>query len=178
MKVGKDYFEDKKSSFLSIEKDLSLIIRKMMENQDLMKMLYYTQRDCLSAPDLSMAQIQTMLDKQIRIIPELTIQKECPTFVVITFDNFTPNKLNPEFRDCTINFDILCHPDHWHMGNFKLRPHKIAGEIDHMFCGRKLTGIGELQLNHSINLVMNDQLIGQTLQYRAIHGVEDEINPL
>jgi hypothetical protein len=42
MKVGKDYFEDKKSSFLSIEKDLSLIIRKMMENQDLMKMLYYT----------------------------------------------------------------------------------------------------------------------------------------
>jgi hypothetical protein len=32
MRVGKNYFEEKKSSFLSIEKDLALIIKQIMEN--------------------------------------------------------------------------------------------------------------------------------------------------
>ena len=47
MKLGKDYFEEKKSSFLSMDKDLAIITQKIMKNQDLLKMLYYTQPDCL-----------------------------------------------------------------------------------------------------------------------------------
>jgi hypothetical protein len=76
-------------------------------------------------------------------VPQLTIDKECPNYVIVTFDNYRPNAHNPEYRDCTIEFDILCHPDHWNLGNFQLRPHKIAGEIDSMFNKKKLTGIGE-----------------------------------
>ena len=42
MKVGKNYFEENKSSFLSMDKDLAIITKKIMKNQDLLKMLYYT----------------------------------------------------------------------------------------------------------------------------------------
>ena len=107
-----------------------------------------------------------------------TINKECPNYVIITFNNFTPNEKNPEFRDCLITFDIFCHPDHWNMGNFKLRPHKIAGEIDAMFNKQKLTGIGEIQLLSADNLILNDSLMGMSLVYQTIHGIEDNINPL
>lgn len=178
MRVGKNYFEEKKSSFLSTDKDLSLIIDKILKNQDLLKMLYYTEKDCLLAPDLNAQQKLSMIDNQIKIVPDLTITAQCPNYVIITFDNFTPNESNPEFRDCTISFDILCHPDHWNMGNFKLRPHKIAGEIDEMFNKKRLTGIGLIQLISGNNLLLNDQLMGLSLTYKTIHGIEDELNPL
>ena len=176
MKVGQNYFP--KSSFLSTDKDLSLIVKKIMSNQRLLKMLYYTQKDCLNAPDLSQQQIFSMIDKQIKIVPKLDIEVECPNYIVITFNNFTPNKKNPEFRDFNISIDILCHPDHWNLGNFQLRPHKIAGEIDAMLNDQKLTGIGTLTFMGADNLLLNDELIGLTLMYKAIHGVEDKINAL
>lgn len=176
MKVGQNYFP--KSSFLSTDKDLSLIFQKIMGNQRLLKMLYYTQKDCLKAPDLTDTEIYGMLEKQLKIVPNLTIVEECPNFVIVTFDNFIPNASNPEFRDCTINFDILCHPDHWNLGNFQLRPHKIAGEIDAMFNNQYLTGIGTVQFAGGNNLVLNDQLMGMSLMYRTVHGDEDKRNPL
>ena len=176
MKVGQNYFP--KSSFLSTDKDLSLIVKKIMSNQRLLKMLYYTQKDCLNGKDLTESQIISMLDKQIRIVPKIEISQECPNYIVITFNNFTPNKKNPEFRDFNISIDILCHPDHWNLGNFQLRPHKIAGEIDAMLNDQKLTGIGTLTFMGADNLLLNDELIGLTLMYKAIHGIEDKINPL
>ena len=176
MKVGQDYFP--KSSFLSTDKDLSLIIKKIMDNQRLLKLLYYTQKDCLKAPDLTYEQKISCLDSRIRIIPDLKITQECPIFIIITFDNYVPNEKNPEFRDCTIIIDILCHPDHWNLGNFQLRPNKIAGEIDSMLDGQKLTGIGEINFIAGRRLTMNNQLLGLTLMYSAIHGAEDKIDPL
>lgn len=178
MKCGKNYFEEGKSSFLSLEKDFALIANKILKNDRLCKMLYYTQADCLKADNLTMIEKQTMINKQIKIVPQLEITKDCPIFIIITFDNFTPNATNPEFRDCMINIDILCHPDHWNMGNFQLRPYKIAGEIDSMLDGKRLTGIGKVDLVSGNNLLLNDQLMGLSLMYKAVHGIEDEINPL
>ena len=176
MKVGQNYFP--KSSFLSTDKDLSLIIKKIMGNQRLLKMLYYTQKDCLNAPDLSQQQIFSMIDKQIKIVPKIEISEDCPNYIIISMDNFVPNENNDEFRDCTISIDILCHPDHWNMGNFQLRPYKIAGEIDAMLNNQKLTGIGTLQFVTGNNLLLNEELMGISLLYKAIHGIEDKDNPL
>lgn len=178
MRLGKNYFEEKKSSFLSIEKDLALIIKQIMQNQDLMKMLYYTQPDCLSAKNLSMKEIQGMLHKQIKLIPVIKVDPQCPNYIIITFSNFTPNATNPEFRDFDLNIDILCHPDHWNMGDFALRPYKIAGELDHMFKDKKLTGIGTTQFITGDNLLLYEDLIGFSLTYKVIHGIEDQIDPL
>lgn len=176
MRLGQNYFP--KSSFLATEKDYAVIIDKILHNQRLLKMLYYTQKDCLSAPDLNQAQILSMINNQIKLVPYLQITPECPIYILILMDNFVPNATNPEFRDCNIIFCILCHPDHWNLGNFQLRPQKIAGELDAMFNNQKLTGIGTLQLVQGGNLTLNNNLMGMTLLYNAIHGVEDERFPL
>lgn len=172
MKVGYD-FKELNSSFLILEKDLDLIAQRMLQNPRLLKLLYYSESDCLSKPALTAAQKIDLINKHIRLIPKLDIDKTCPIFVVITFDNFIPNATNPEYRDCTVNFDILCHPDHWNLGNFQLRPYKIAGEIDGMFNKSKMTGIGTLQFLGANNLVLNDQLMGLTLIYRSVQSTED-----
>ena len=36
-------------------------------------------------------------------------------------------------EDCTIMIDILCHTDCWDLGNYQIRPLKIAGYIDGYF---------------------------------------------
>lgn len=172
MKVGQEYFKVD-SSFWGMEKDFAIVVNKMIQNQALLKLLYYTQKDCLHGEALTNEQVYGLIDKQIRIIPKMDIQKECPIFVIITFNDFTPNSTNSEFRDCVLSFDILCHPDHWNLGNFQLRPYKIAGLIDAMFNKQKLTGIGTLQFESASNLILNEQLMGLTLNYKTIHGIED-----
>ena len=43
---------------------------------------------------------------------------------------------------------------------------------------QKLTGIGEIHFIGGRRLVLNDELMGMTIMYEAIHGIEDKINPL
>ena len=82
MKVGYD-FNETKSSFLTLEKDLNLIAQQMLKNPRLLKLLYYSESDCLSKPILSAAQKIELINKHIRIVPKLDIDKVCPIFVVI-----------------------------------------------------------------------------------------------
>ena len=175
MRVGTDYFAAEKESFLAMEKDYSIIINEMLKNNNLMKLLYYTQRDCLNAENLTMQQKCSMINKNILIVPKINIISECPSYVVIQISNFSPNKTNPEFLDCEISFDILCHPDHWILGDFKLRPYRIAGEIDKMFNKQKMTGIGTLNFMGMDDLVFNNDLMGISIVYKAIYGGEDKI---
>lgn len=176
MKVGKDFFP--KSSFLATEKDYSIIIKKMLENDELCKLLYYRQKDCLKAKNLTMEQKLSMIDNQIKLVPYLQITPECPIYVFVLMDNFRPNAKNPEFKDCNLVFCVLCHPDHWNLGNFKLRPQKIVGEIDEMLNGQKLTGIGTVTWLNAGNLLISNELMGMMSLYKVVRGIEDEIDPL
>lgn len=175
MRVGDTTLFNPQSSFLVLEKDFEKVINKMLSNPRLLKLLHYREANALLQNNLTPKEKLALIGHEIKIVPKLDIEKECPIFVVISFDNFTPNVKNNLFRDCTVNFDIFCHPDHWNLGNFQLRPYKIAGEIDAMFNNQKMTGIGTLQFVGANNLVLNDQLMGLTLIYRSIQSTEDTI---
>lgn len=172
MKVG-ETFAQPESSFLILEKDFARIVEKILQNPRLLKLLHYRTSDALIRPNLTTPEKIALIGNEIKIVPKLDIDKECPIYMIISFDNFTPNANNPLFRDCTVNFDILCHPDHWNLGNYQLRPYKIAGEIDAMFNMQKMTGIGELQFMGANNLVLNEQLMGLTMIYRSVQSTED-----
>ena len=161
------------SAFLSIDKDLSLIVNMMLKNENLKKMLYYTSKDCLSKPNLSEDQSLELFGKNIKLVPKLYIDKENLVYVIIRMRDFSPNNTNPEFRDNTIEFDIICHFDQWHLKDFQLRPYRIAAEIDSMFNDKHLTGIGELKFAGGDQVIFNNEYAGFCLHYDAIHGEED-----
>jgi hypothetical protein len=100
-----------KSSFLSVEKDMSLIANMFLRNPRLKKLLYYTSPDCLSRPAVSDDDAIEMFGKNIKIVPRVPIDPSVLNYVVINFDKFIPNLSNPQFRDSIIEFDILCHFD-------------------------------------------------------------------
>ena len=162
------------SSFLSIEKDMEIITNMLIKNDNLKKLLYYTSKDCLSRPKLTEDETLNMFGKNIKQVPKLYVDGSVLNYVIIGFDNFTPNGTNPEFRDNIIEFDIICHFDQWQLSDFKLRPYRIAAEIDSMFNDKHLTGIGTLQFLGANNIILTDEYAGVCLMYTAIHGDEDK----
>ena len=162
------------SSFLSIDKDMSIIVDMMLKNNTLKKLLHYTTKDCLSKEKLTEEESVELVGKNIRMVPKLSIDGEVLNYIIISFDNFTPNATNPEFRDNLITFDIICHFDQWQLKDFQLRPYRIAAEIDSMFNNQRLTGIGKLDFMGGSQLILNDEFAGFSLMYSAIHGDEDK----
>ena len=174
MKIDKN--PQPKSSFLAMEKDMHLISNMMLRNPRLNKLLFYTSRDALDKPSVSEDDVISMFGKNIKIVPKLYVDNSVLNYIIISFDNFTPNMTNPEFRDNIIEFDIICHFDQWKLKDFQLRPYKIAAEIDSMFDEKHLTGIGKLKFLGANQMILTDEYAGLCLMYEAIHGGEDNID--
>ena len=164
-----------KSSFLSVEKDMNIIVNMILKNDRLKKMLYYTTRDCLSQPALNEDQSLELFGKNIKIVPKLEVDGSVMNYIIISFDNFIANVSNPEFRDNVIEFDIICQFEQWPMKDFELRPYKIAAELDSMFNEKHLSGIGELKFLGANQMILTEQYAGLCLLYQAIHGEEDKV---
>ena len=176
MKINKNPMPE--SSFLSIEKDMHLITNMMLRNPRLSKLLYYNSPDCLDRPAVPEDKVYELFGKNIKIVPKLYVDNSVLNYIIINFDNFTPNMTNPEFRDNIIEFDIICHFDQWKLKDFQLRPYKIAAEIDSMFDEKHLTGIGKLKFLGANQMILTDEFAGVCLMYEAIHGGEDKIDML
>ena len=162
------------SSFLSVDKDMMIISEWMLKNKMLKKLLHYTTRDAAKRPNLGEDESYELFNKNIKMVPKLYIDGSVLNYIIISFDNFTLNANNPEFRDNIISFDIICHFDQWQLEDFQLRPYRIAAEIDSMFNNKHLTGIGTLQFLGANQIILNDEFAGLTLMYSAIHGGEDK----
>ena len=64
-----------KSSFLSIEKDIAIIINNLMKNERLKRLLYYTTPDALDRPNISDAETIGLIKNNIKLIPKIKVDK-------------------------------------------------------------------------------------------------------
>lgn len=160
-----------KSTFGSAQKDLFKIVNKIIENENLKKLLVYSSGDALSKPNLTDEESLSLIHKNIRIVPKLQLEDEVETYIIISFDNFMPNANNPQFRDNVITFDILSYFDYWPLNHNQLRPHRIMGEIDGMLNGQSLNGIGKIDFLGANQLILSNEIGGFSLSYRVINDV-------
>jgi hypothetical protein len=178
------------SSFLAFEKDIETILRKLFIESNpysevLKRLLVINTKDCLDNADspaikeklknMSLAKLRQ--EGYIKLEPKIAMpeHEEVKAYIIISCDNFTPNDTNTYYRDCTVSFDIICHLDYWDLGNYRIRPLKIAGYIDGILNEAKLSGIGTFNFLGCSELVLNEDLAGYTLIYRAVHGNDDKL---
>lgn len=179
-----------RSSFLSCEKDAETIIKKLFVDSRpysdyLKRLLLINTKDCLVdttnqvyIDKIKKTSVADMRQQQvIKLSPKLAMgeHEEVKSYILITFDNFSPNKENDYYRDCIIEIDIVCHTDYWDLDGFAVRPIKIAGYIDGILNNAKLSGIGTLDFLSCNEIVLNQELSGYCLMYRAVHGSDDII---
>lgn len=178
------------SSFLSCQKDIETILRKLfIESKPysdyLKRLLIINTEDCLDTDNpIYNEQIKKSLKEiidegYISFIPKIKFgeHEKVKSYLMITMDNFSSNSTNPYYRDCTVNFDIICHTDYWDIGDYQVRPLKIVGYIDGILNECKLSGIGTFNFLGCNQLLLNQELSGYTLSYRAIHGNDDKLPP-
>ena len=178
-----------KSSFLSCEKDIEeilykLFIKSRQYSESLKRLLLIPNKDCLS--NTQNEEYKKLVDKAdlnylrkngyLKLEPKIRLpeHEDMKSYIIMSFDNFTPSG-NPEFRDCIVTFDVICHIDTWDIGNYQLRPLKICGYIDGLLNKTRLSGIGTFQFMGCSELILSQDLAGYTLMYSAVHGSDDLI---
>ena len=189
---GRGFKGELKSSFLSCEKDTESIIRKLFVDSnpysDILKaLLAINTKDVLTEsgevnknPDylkrLEGLSVKQLRDQgYIRLEPKLKFgeNEEVKSYILITFDNFAPTDSNEYYRDCVVMIDVICHTDYWDLGNYRLRPFRIAGIIDGILNGSRLSGLGTFNFIGCNEIVLSEELSGYCLTYSAVHGVDD-----
>ena len=172
-------YECPKSSLLGMPKDAAIIIDRILSNPNLLRLLVYETRDWQSQPLPNGEQIKELFTShQISSVPKIKIDSKEKTYIRLTYGTVIRNASNPEYRDNTFGIDIICHYDNWDLGDFELRPYRIAGEIDAMLDKTHLTGIGELEFVSATPYVYNEEFAGVSLTYLAVRGHEDQKNPV
>lgn len=172
-------YEYPKSSLLGMPKDAAIIIDRILSNPNLLRLLVYETRDWQSQPLPNGEQIKELFTShQISSVPKIKIDSKEKTYIRLTYGTVIRNASNPEYRDNTFGIDIICHYDNWDLGDFELRPYRVAGEIDAMLDKTHLTGIGELEFVSATPYVYNEEFAGVSLTYLAVRGYEDQKNPV
>ena len=176
------------SSFLSCDKDVTLILNRLFVESGkysnwLKRLLIINTPDCLN-PNITRYDdivnkysVKDLFDKDyIRQTPRLEFNEheDVQSYILLSFDNFTTNSANERFRDCIVNFDILCHTKQWEMEDFRVRPLMIAGYIDGILNLKKLSGVGQFLFLGCNELILDSNLAGYTLSYEAVHFTEDD----
>lgn len=172
-------YEYPKSALLGMQKDAALIMNKILSNQNVLKLLAYNTKDWKQKPDVTGDMIKEMFQtKQISSVPKFEIERPEKTYLRLIYGSMVRNTTNPEYRDNTFGIDIICHYSCWELGDYDLRPYRIAGEIDSMLDKTHLTGIGMLEFVSLSPYIYDEEFAGVSLTYLAIRGNEDKVNPL
>lgn len=140
---------------------------KLMSNQRLCRLLKYQVRDPFDEDKYQDVDGVLLLNKQIMITPKIWDEStEKTSYIVALFDSFVKNIMNPDYKIDTISFDVACPYDEWVLNGQSLRPYLIMEEIDKMFNGAQMAGIGTLEFVRADRNVFTSQIGGYTMKYQ------------
>ena len=121
------------------------IVKRLMANQNLLKLLYYTDKDPLSHEDLTQEQIQNeIFEKLIKIVPRVGPKETANSVVVVRIARGRGLVINSEFKNVIISIETFVPMTQWIIKGTNLRPFAIMGEIQKSLNDKKIEGLGKL----------------------------------
>lgn len=122
------------------------IVKRLFANQNLLKLLYYTDKDPLSNEDLTKDQIQNeVFEKLIKVIPRIGPKETAHSIITVTVQRGTGLAANGEFKNVWVKIEVFVPMTQWIIKNNNLRPFAIMGEIQNSLRGKKIEGLGKMQ---------------------------------
>lgn len=121
------------------------IIKRLLSNKDLVKLLYYEGKDPLSQEDLTDEQIkEEVYEKLIKIVPRVGPKDTAKSVVSIRVIKGVMNKDNNQFTDFVIAIESFVPLTQWVIKDSNLRPFAIMGEIQKSLNGKTIDGLGKM----------------------------------
>ena len=122
------------------------IVKRLMANQNLLKLLYYTDKDPLAGDDLTQEQIQDKIfEKLIKVVPRIGPKETAHSIITVTIQRGVGLTGNEEFKNVYVKIEVFVPMTQWIIKNSNLRPFAIMGEIQNSLRGKKIEGLGKMQ---------------------------------
>lgn len=121
------------------------IIKRLLANQDLLKLLYYTDKDPLNHEDLTQEQIENeVFEKLIKIVPRVGPKETAKSVIALRVARGRGLATNNEFKSVAISLEVFVPMTQWLIKGTNLRPFAIMGEIQKSLNNKKIEGLGKL----------------------------------
>ena len=126
---------------------LQKIVSRLMKNDNLVNLLWFTDKDPLNHNPLSDGEKKDLIfEKLMKIVPRIDAEaKEFANSIIsIRVVRGRQNKENSEFKDMIIEIETFVPLTQWIIKDSNLRPFAIMGEIQRSLNGKKIDEIGKL----------------------------------
>lgn len=126
--------------------NLIQIAKKLLDNQDLCKLLVNTDLDPLN-PNTHPNNIDgiSLLHKNIRVVPLVTAEDQTTeSKIVLLFDEGEVNRSNSDNENLSLLINIYCPFKEWSITGDTLRPFAIMSEIRKSIQDKRINGLGEI----------------------------------
>ena len=121
------------------------IVKRLLANQNLLKLLYYTDKDPLSNDDLTQEQIQDeIFEKLVKIVPRVGPKETAHSIIAVRIARARGLASNSEFKNVNISIEVFVPMTQWIIKDTNLRPFAIMGEVQKSLNGKKIEGLGKL----------------------------------
>lgn len=130
-----------------IGENLQKIVTRLMSNDRLVNLLYYTGKDPYTKQYLTEKQKQEeIFEKLIKIVPRIGAEeKETATSIVsIRVVRGRQNAENSEFKDVILEIETFVPLTQWIIKDSNLRPFAIMGEIQKSLNNKTINGLGKM----------------------------------
>ena len=129
-----------------IGENLQKIVKRLMANDDLVNLLYYTDKDPLSQPHLTEEEKrEKIFEKLIKIVPVVEAREDEKSVIAIRVLGGNKLSSNTEFRNIKISIEVFVPMTAWIFKNTNLRPFAILGEIEKSLQGKVVNGLGKIE---------------------------------
>lgn len=138
--------------------NLQTIVKRLTANQNLLKLLYYTDKDPFNNQDLDEETIKTkVFNKLIKIVPKLDPKETATSIISFRVVRGRKTSANGEFNNITINFEVFVPLTQWIIKDVSLRPFLIMSEIEKSLDGKTINGLGKMEcMGFDINFLTTE----------------------
>ena len=149
--------------------NLQKICLRLLANDNLIRLLHYTDADPLSKPALREEDKKGLLNQLICFVPTIGTRTDSRSVIVLYVPSAQGLTKNTEFKKVTIAIDVFVPITQWIIKDSNLRPFAIMGEIQNSLRGKTINGLGKIE-GGDFDLTM---LTEETSVYRLTFNITE-----
>jgi hypothetical protein len=149
--------------------NLQKICSRLIANNDLVKLLYYTDIDPLAQTELTEEEKKQIFNDLICIIPRVGTREDSKSVIAIYVPKASGLNGNTEFKTVTIAIDVFVPLTQWIIKDSNLRPFAIMGEIQKSLNDKTVNGLGKIKGGDFDLVLLTDEMSG----YRQIFTITE-----
>lgn len=140
--------------------NLQKIVKRLLSNQQLLRLLSYTDKDPLNPNKEDVLKEDAYKDGRngvVRIVPIIEDKDNSTSIISLRVAKGEPISENSEYLEIYFFIDVFVPTTQWVIKDSNLRPFAIIGEVQRSLSGKTINGLGKIvDAGFSINFLTED----------------------